>query len=75
MKSSHGPRARAGKHDATNEAMRKLDGMGTDFWQYVWMHFGLKQAEYPVESTQESWQELYHDHPEVDPDQQYHGDW
>jgi hypothetical protein len=75
MKGNHGPRARAGRHDAINEAMRKLDGMDEQFWQWAWIYMGLRQGDYPGEVTLASWNELYAAHPEIDPTDQYHGSW
>jgi hypothetical protein len=75
IKGWHSPRARAGIHDAIKADLHKLDGMGETFYMWVWMHFGLKQNEYPVGKTQAEWDEIYRMHPEVDPSNQYNSEW
>lgn len=75
MKGNHGPRASAGRHDHLNATLRKIDGMDEQFWMWVHRFFGLSQHDYPVKLHPREWTELYQQYPELNPADQYHGEW
>lgn len=76
MKSSHGPRARAGKHVILNADVRKMEGGDDDdetLWMFCWLTFGLQQRAYPTYVPMEKWDELHQKFPELS--NGYFGEW
>jgi hypothetical protein len=77
LKSFHHVRRTEGRNDVLNRQVAQIEKQedAERFFMFAWIVFGLKQNQYPTYIPLEEWQELYKEHPDYDPGNQYRGEW
>jgi hypothetical protein len=76
LKNFHSSRRCEGRAEVLNKQVAHIEGDDDpeEFWMFCFIFLGLRQADYPKQVPLASWDSLYQKYPDINPHDQYHGD-